>query len=236
MARSREHTTSDTIPNGIGDLGLQPIAAAEQFVPGQVPLGSELLANPESINMTPPNSYSTDGRTPSILVNAERGIFNSEQPLETTLHPTHLDENNTTQASIGTALWSTQLDIDCSPLFAGDDFDLDAMNLSILQATSQSIPAMENAPRQNTTDLLGPLKSPPDRRPASLVQRKWHTFSEKTPSGHTTPTDTQERVSLDEDYRQRLAESLGQRVQNGILPSTLFLVRFSHCSALDLNT
>lgn len=238
MTRSREHTASDTISNGMGDLGLRPVAAAHQFAPGQVPLSSGLSANRDSLNITPPTSYSADEGTPSLLVGAENGIFNSQQPLEIGLHPAHMDEDDPTQASIGTDLWNTQLDIGGSPFFAGDDFDLDAMNLSILQATSQSVHAMGNTPGPSTMDQLGPLNPLSDlqytEKPTSHVQRRWHTFSEKTPSGHATPTDTQERAGLNEEHRQRLAESLGQQVQHGILPSTSFLVRFSHSLTLGL--
>lgn len=64
----------------------------------------------------------------------------------------------------------------------------------------------------------------------TLVQRKWHTFPEPTvPSGDTTPAHsrTNHTVSThsDDRYRQKLVESLRQKVQPGILPSTKFLIR-----------
>lgn len=231
MTRSQEHMAGGTIANGIGGLGLRPVSISEQSAPGQVFLGQGLVANRESINITPPNICSADERTHSMLADADSGIFNHQQPLETDLHTVHVDECDGVQESIGTDLWNTQLDIGSSPFFAGEDFDLDAMNLSILQATSQSLHAMENTSRQGTMDQLEPLNRLPEAqytgKPSSHVQRRWHIFSEHMPSGHATPTDTQERLDLNDDHRQRLVESLGQRIQHGILPSTSFLVRLS---------
>lgn len=230
MTRSREHVAGDTVANEIGDLGLRPVSISEQSAPGQVRLGPGLLANREPINITLPTSYSADARTPNMLVDAESGILDSQQPQEAGLHTVHVDEPDGAQESIGTDLWNTQMDIGSSPFFAGEDFDLDDMNLSILQATSQSLNGMENTPRQSTMNQLEPLNPLPGAQytenPRSHIQRKWHTFSDHTPSGHATPTDTQERLGLNDDHRQRLVESLGQRAQQGILPSTSFLVRF----------
>lgn len=67
-----------------------------------------------------------------MLVDADSGIFSHQQPLETGLHTMHADEYDGAQENIGTDLWNTQLDIGSSPLSAGEDFDLDAMNLTIL--------------------------------------------------------------------------------------------------------
>lgn len=239
MTRSLEHMDGDTITNGIGDLGLRPVSISEQSALCQAPLDQGLMANRKSINITPPNSCPADERTHSMLVDAVSGIFSHQQPLETGLHTMHAGEYDGAQENIGTDLWNTQLDIGSSPFFAGEDFDLDAMNLSILQATSQSFHAMESTSRQGTTDQLEPLNFLPEGqyrgKPSSHVQRRWHTFSEHTPSGDATPTDTQERLGLNDDHRQRLVESLGQRVQHGILPSTSFLVRFIHRSGFNLN-
>lgn len=222
MTRSREHMAGDTIASGVGGSELQPVSISEQSAPGQVPLSQGLVANRESINITPPSSYSADEMAHSMLVDADSGIFNHQQPLHTGLHTVHVDEYDGAQEGIGTDLWNTQLDIGSSPFFAGEDFDLDAMNLSILQATSQSSYAMENTSRQGKMDQLDPLNLLPEAqytgKPSNHVQRRWHTFSEYTPSGRGPPTDTQERLGLNDDHRQRLVESLGQRVQHGILP------------------
>ncbi|BCS22038.1 uncharacterized protein APUU_30263A [Aspergillus puulaauensis] len=123
-------------------------------------------------------------------------------------------------------LWNSQWDEDWTSLLASNDFDLDAVNQSLLECTG--------APQDTAvdhTDSSMPI-DPDINHGSTVIQRKWHTFS-ATPieSGYSTPdrprsngTGSQMRTRADDRYRQKLAESLRQRVQPGTLPSTNFLV------------
>jgi hypothetical protein len=126
-------------------------------------------------------------------------------------------------------LWNCQWDEDWSLLLAGGDFDLDAVNQTLLESTD-CWPHNTSADRIDSA--IDPDPPADSTRGPSLVQRKWHTFSETTNiSGNCTPelprstdTSSQLRVHGDVGYREKLVDSLRQRVQPGILPSTSFLV------------
>ncbi|XHG04457.1 hypothetical protein AWENTII_007725 [Aspergillus wentii] len=109
-------------------------------------------------------------------------------------------------------------DLDWMSWLTGPNFDLEALNQSLIETTEMQL-----------TDLV----RNPDEAPGP-IQRRWHTFSESiVSSGQTTPdrrrpgSSDRDRGHIhmipDESYRQTLAESLQQRVQPGILPSTGFL-------------
>ncbi|OGM45332.1 hypothetical protein ABOM_005614 [Aspergillus bombycis] len=113
-------------------------------------------------------------------------------------------------------IWDGPGDLDWTSWLTGADFDLDALNQSLLESTEL---------RAHDAARTGGGAPGP-------VQRRWHTFSETAiSSGQTTPDrgdpstndPGQIRIFADESYRQRLAESLRQRIQPGILPSTGFL-------------
>lgn len=113
-------------------------------------------------------------------------------------------------------------DLDWMSWLTGPNFDLDALNQSLIETTEIQIMDLV----RNPDEARGP------------IQRRWHTFSESiVSSGQTTP-DLRRPGSSDRDcghiqmipdesYRQTLAESLQQRVQPGVLPSTGFLVSVS---------
>lgn len=128
-------------------------------------------------------------------------------------------------------MWDVPPDRAWESWLTGVDFDLEAVNLSLLHATSDFVPTMESVPEQSmmgfSEGLNSAIECDPGVRQESLIQRKWHTYSEQTPSGCMTPNASQEYRHIDETYRKRLTDSLRQRVQNGILPSTSFLVQFS---------
>ncbi|PLB49967.1 hypothetical protein P170DRAFT_508237 [Aspergillus steynii IBT 23096] len=121
-----------------------------------------------------------------------------------------------------TSPWETLPDglreLDWMPWLTGPNFDLDALNQSLIETTD--IQTMDLV--RNPDEAQGP------------IQRRWHTCSESIiSSGQTTPdlrrpgSSDRDRGHIhmipDESYRQTLAESLQQRVQPGILPSTGFL-------------
>ncbi|KAL3483023.1 fungal-specific transcription factor domain-containing protein [Aspergillus germanicus] len=125
-------------------------------------------------------------------------------------------------------LWNCQWDEDWSLLLAGGEFDLDAVNQTLLESTD-GWPHNISADRIDSS--IDPDPPADSRTGPSVLQRKWHTFSETTNlSGNCTPelprsTDasSQLRVHGDVGYREKLVDSLRQRVQPGILPSTSFL-------------
>ena len=124
--------------------------------------------------------------------------------------------------------WSGQWDEVWTSLLTADDFDLDAVNQTLLASTDQR--------PQDLTPQPAFISSAPESLPDSTtslttVQRRWHTFSEtKVPSQRASPEPLsggatgQIRTHADDHYRQNLMESLRPRVQAGILPSTSFLV------------
>ncbi|KAL4806492.1 hypothetical protein BDV18DRAFT_159666 [Aspergillus unguis] len=121
--------------------------------------------------------------------------------------------------------WSGQWDEDWTSLLAADEFDLNAVNQTLLAPTDQSIDPAVDPVADSATGL-------------TTVQRGWHTFCEtKALSSRASPepsgaragagagaTSTNHlRTHADDQYRQELVESLRPRVQAGILPSTTFL-------------
>lgn len=126
--------------------------------------------------------------------------------------------------------WDYSLDRDLEKLLTGDDFDLDAINLSLQFALPDYVPTEAildtNVPRPPTAQP-GSMISGRSKKPSSVVQRKWHTFLELSPPGQTTPDMLPDSNHINESYRKRLVDHLQQRVQHGILPSTPFLVNSS---------
>ncbi|KAJ5974811.1 hypothetical protein N7481_008518 [Penicillium waksmanii] len=124
--------------------------------------------------------------------------------------------------------WSDQWDEVWTSLLTADDFDLDAVNQTLLASTDQRPqdlalqPAFVSSAPESLSEPTTSL---------TTVQRRWHTFSEtKVPSQRASPEPLgsgaagQIRTHADDHYRQNLMESLQPRVQAGILPSTNFLV------------
>ncbi|CAG7916347.1 unnamed protein product [Penicillium olsonii] len=119
--------------------------------------------------------------------------------------------------------WDYRLDGDWETILTGDNFDLDAVNTSLLHATSEALSALDIP---DIPELGNPDSSVDEhaKEQASLLQRKWHTFFEVAAiSGHTTPEISQSGGHIDDSYRHSLHERLQPRVQHGILPSTRFL-------------
>lgn len=189
------------------------------------PMGGNMMAP-----VSPPNSSSIDKHTPNMSIGETSTYPTQVTPLNS-LFSLETGDAWRNQTSPQPPIWDYPLDREWETLLTGDDFDLEAVNLSLLYATSDYVP-LETIPG---VDMSRP---PPPAQPASVnsdhakrhanaVQRKWHTFSELASSGQMTPDVPREASLIDESYRKRLAERLQQRVQHGILPSTPFLV----CSA-----
>ncbi|KAK1144451.1 hypothetical protein N8T08_005322 [Aspergillus melleus] len=99
-----------------------------------------------------------------------------------------------------------------------DEFDLDAVNSSLLQATADGTQRLDIGYPQTSTQ---PMEEIPTHSGDS-VRRKWHTYCELN-STRISPDPGLENGRIDEYYREELAERLKPRVQTGILPSTTFI-------------
>lgn len=186
--------------------------------------------NPMACNtmapLSPPNSSSIDKHTPNMSIGETSSYPTQVTPL-TSLFSLEIGDGWKNQASSQPPMWDYPLDREWETLLTGDDFDLEAVNLSLLYATSDYVP-VEAISGMNMT--LPPPVQPASmnsdgaKQLASTVQKKWHTFSELASLGEMTPDVPREASLIDESYRKRLAERLQQRVQHGILPSTPFLV------------
>ncbi|KAJ5930218.1 hypothetical protein N7466_005711 [Penicillium verhagenii] len=196
---------------------------------------TSVVIGPESTSMTgdimalmsPPNSTSVDKRTPNMCVE-DNITFPTHVDSLTSLLPLDGDVWKDQSSPLPPPVWDYLRDSrDWDALLTGENFDLDAVNMSLLCATSDY-----PLPADTMLDLNAgrPLEPPANfdadlvERPTNLVQVKWHTFAQVKSSGQTTPAlPSGGNTFIDESYRKRLAEGLQQRVQHGILPSTPFL-------------
>lgn len=196
--------------------------------------------NPMTGNMmapvSPPNSSSVDKHTPNMSI-GESTHPTQITPL-TSLFSLETGDAWRDQASPQPPIWDYPLDREWETLLTGEDFDLEAVNLSLLYATSDYVPVEAISGMEMTPPLpVQPsVNSEGAKQHANTVQKKWHTFSELASSGEMTPDLPREASLIDEMYRKRLAERLQQRVQHGILPSTPFLVCSALFIGLDINS
>lgn len=229
-AQRHNDTSIDSIHEGALDPELISQAQISSRLP-DIPLG--LGAGSITANMiapvSPPNSTSIDTHTPGLSIGGS-GTYHTQVTSLTSRFPLESSDAWRNQPNPPPALGDYPPDREWETLLTGDDFDLDAVNLSLLYATADFVPAAYTTPGLDAT-RLNSLPAPSiehdhvkDR--AMTVQRKWHTFSERTSSGQMTP-DLPREDFIDGPYRKRLAERLQQRVQHGILPSTPFLVSLS---------
>ncbi|RHZ67181.1 uncharacterized protein CDV56_109534 [Aspergillus thermomutatus] len=110
----------------------------------------------------------------------------------------------------------------------GDNFDLDAVNSSLLQATTGDLLAADRMPDEDplAPDSFSAGTQATEARLApsgDAIREKWHTHCGQTTSDLISPDPANDRYQIDESYRHELADRLQQRVQTGILPSTTFL-------------
>ena len=176
--------------------------------------------------VSPPNSTSIDTQIPNLSVGDNSNYPNRLTPLTSEL-PLEASDSWKIPLSPPPVFWDHRFGRDWETLLTGDNFDLDAVNMSLLYATSEYAPAAETIPSidivRSTSQASASIDEYAKGR-AIKIQKKWHTFSEISSSGDMTPDLPHEGSFIDESYRKRLAERLQQRVQHGILPSTPFLV------------
>ncbi|KAJ5679879.1 hypothetical protein N7462_008123 [Penicillium macrosclerotiorum] len=226
-------TEEDPDPREIApELLSQPsettVIAAADHPPMPLHLDVGTMAGQMMAPMSPPNSTSLDQHTPNLSIgdSASHPYPIQVTPLSS-LFSLEAGDTWRPQASPQPMMWDPRLDRDWEALLTGDDFDLDAVNLSLLYATSDYVPASDALySMEDSRGSLQPSSTIDDdsaQRRANTVQRKWHTFCDLPTPGQTTPNIPHEGGWIDEPYRKRLAERLQQRVQHGILPSTPFL-------------
>lgn len=234
MSHSEKEMTSEifSCQNEIDRRASQQTIAAKSIVPIQ------RQAKPGGSRVPRPNLDPNDAPTMDVDTDRNHSVNGILETPPATLFSTDGGENFENQPSLEPARWDAPLnpgwDAPLDPGWASwltaGDFDLDAVNLSLLQATSDPVPPMESMPEQTMPqDSEYPnLTSGPEpvERRETRIQKRWHTYFERVPSGHMTPATSQgyKHVPIDETYRERLADNLQQRMHNGILPSTSFLV------------
>lgn len=196
---------SDTVSSGEHHSAIRPIPDEAQPEP------QSEVANERPTVATP----AFEG-TPNVPVNTGGAIYNNDDAFAVP-QPHTIGEPARADFDGWPTLGDGLLDTEWASWLPITDFDLDAVNQSLLQ-TVDIVPMHDVAePSSNSANAA---RYP---RPSG-IQRKWHTFAENSSSGQATPSGFQMRTQEDEAYRQKLAESLNQRVQSGILPSATFLV------------
>ncbi|KAJ5639052.1 uncharacterized protein N7484_006914 [Penicillium longicatenatum] len=208
------------------DAGIMP-SASFPVNHSSGPIGSDSGSMTGDIMslMSPPNSAPVDKRTPNVSVGDKTTYPNHASPLTSLLLDEHVWKDQT--SPLPPPVWDYLRDNrEWDALLTGEDFDLDAVNLSLLCATSD-FPPPEASPDAIPELDRSRLQPPPNlvadsaKQHTNLAQEKWHTFSELC-SGQMTPIPPENSL-IDDSYRKRLAERLQPRVQHGILPSTPFL-------------
>ena len=230
-------STEESHENGL-DPRLMPMAPVQAPINTTAPLASKTGSITEDMAalMSPPNSAAIDQQTPNLSIGENSTYPTQMSPLASFLPLEAEDTWRYDQSSSPSALWEYHLDNrEWETLLTGADFDLDAVNFSLMCATSDHVPPPAADTMPDSTTIRPPSVSVPSidtdsaKNHAAMVQKKWHTFPgnvESSLSGQMTPLVQPPGNSfIDENYRTRLAERLQQRVQHGILPSTPFLVR-----------
>ncbi|KAJ5591058.1 hypothetical protein N7450_005030 [Penicillium hetheringtonii] len=211
----------DTSDNQAGMMQPSHAAGSVPSAPGRE--GQMLLELPLS-----PNQHPLTDVTASILDGSAAGASTVQQSNQPVNHhgdiamphwsSTDMNDIIPSEASPWEILRDAPGDLDLMSWLTGPDFDLDALNQSLIETTENQTTNLI----RNSNEVQVP------------IQRRWHTFPEPIlSSGQTTPDlrcpNSSDRdqghihMIADESYRQKLAEGLQQRIQTGILPSTGFL-------------
>lgn len=179
--------------------------------------------------VSPPGSFSIGEGTPTLAIPDDGMSHDQITPL--TSLPS-LEAEDFWHKTLQPTMWDDRFDQEWGSILTGDDFDLDAVNMSLLH-TSDSVPVPE-MPVETNIPQTQPSSNGGLLHPSSL-QQQWHTFFKPIPLSRQMNSDpSQDSNKIDESYRKRLAEHLQQPVQHGILPSTPFLVCFVFCHLYTL--
>lgn len=128
--------------------------------------------------------------------------------------------------SLSDESWAFDSDPQIPAWFAGEDFDISALNTEILMSTANWIPSETGIQYQveslSETDRLLGEDLLPSRQ--EQVRTHWFTFTGASRTGHITPEMGVEQTQVDDAYRASLAVKLQPHVPVLPLPSTDFLV------------
>ncbi|PIG85278.1 hypothetical protein AARAC_004377 [Aspergillus arachidicola] len=119
--------------------------------------------------------------------------------------------------------WDVDLDAQVPNWLADEDFDLNALNSTVLVSTINDIPLLAC---QDDEAPIFSLHEPPsrgERHEEDLIRRHWFSFIPAHEMGHVTPEAVPQQTKLDDEYREGLSCCLQQRVLAEALPSTEFL-------------
>lgn len=121
--------------------------------------------------------------------------------------------------------WNLNMDSQVPTWLADEDFDLNALNSSVMENTMSYFAPLNT---RNEVDPLVFAVQPPDEpimdRKEDQVRQRWFTFIGTHDPGYITPDAIPEQTEVDERYREKLSQRLQQRVPTESLPSTDFLV------------
>ncbi|KAJ5303518.1 hypothetical protein N7476_010317 [Penicillium atrosanguineum] len=125
--------------------------------------------------------------------------------------------------------WDTDLDAQVPNWLAGDDFDLNALNSSVLASAINDIPLL--VCNDDDISLLSPHGQSinfDEYHEEYHIRRHWFSFIPAGDTGHVTPDLMPVHTEVDDQYREGLSRCLQQRVLSEPLPSTEFLVSLCH--------
>lgn len=215
------HITPPTTESGLEVL---PAATCHPLSPSH----SSPSTNNITTIRTPSNGTVERLETASVSGHADANdLLASDFPISFSQDPGgNLQLNETLNLS---DILSVELDSGWNSWLMDDNFDLDALNSSLLHATTADFLTVDRMAGENPT-ATGSFGVDQQATDAALVPsgdaitEKWHTHCGQATSGVISPDPTNDSTQIDETYRHELANRLQQRVQTGIVPSTNFLV------------
>lgn len=121
--------------------------------------------------------------------------------------------------------WDIDLDAQVPNWLAGDDFDLNALNSSVLVSAMNDVPLL--VCNDDDISMLSPHEQSinvDEYHEEHHIRQHWFSFIPAGDTGHVTPDVMPEQTQVDDQYREGLSRCLQQRVLAEALPSTEFLV------------
>ena len=126
----------------------------------------------------------------------------------------------------------TQFDFQNPDWLVGDDFDIDALNHSIMSTPAgfrtPNASNCANVDRGFGRNAVAEPRSCDFNMPGiEELQKRWYTYIDQdrtTFTGQLTPDGVEERAQVDEFYRVNLSQKLQSQLSDDPLPSTEFLV------------
>ncbi|KAI9926895.1 hypothetical protein ASPWEDRAFT_711356 [Aspergillus wentii DTO 134E9] len=155
------------------------------------------------------------------IVAQDAGLFNTAGP------GTGVD-SYMGDIGVGSSNDGTIWDFDAASLppawLASEDFDLNALNSSIMASTTNWFLQPDSQNNVEATNyVIQPSTSIDSTRREDIIRQQWFTFIGDIENGYDTPDVVPEKTQVDEAYRESLADKLYQQVPALPLPSTDFL-------------